>query len=53
MLVSDLGLPGRGGLELVRELRSRGATLRAVALSGYGREEDVEASRAAGFARTW
>ena len=39
----------RSGLDLVRELRSRGDGLPAIALSGYGMESDVTRSRAAGF----
>jgi two-component system CheB/CheR fusion protein len=50
LLISDLGLPDGDGLELIRELRSCGHTLPAIALSGYGQEHDVEKSRAAGFA---
>ncbi len=49
LLISDLGLPGRSGLELMREIRSRGNPLKAIALSGYGREEDLQRSREAGF----
>ncbi|HSL20493.1 MAG TPA: PAS domain S-box protein [Vicinamibacterales bacterium] len=49
LLISDLGLPDRSGLELMRELRARGMTLHAIALSGYGQLQDVERSRAAGF----
>jgi CheY-like chemotaxis protein len=50
LLVSDLGLPDRTGLELLRELRGRGERLPAIALSGYGQERDIERSREAGFA---
>jgi two-component system CheB/CheR fusion protein len=50
LLVSDLGLPDRSGLDLMRELRSRGSVLPGIALSGYGQEADVRMSRAAGFA---
>jgi DNA-binding response OmpR family regulator len=49
VLVSDLGLPDRSGLDLIRMLRARGATVPAIALSGYGQEKDREQSRAAGF----
>ncbi len=48
LILSDLGLPGRSGLDLLNELGCRGKTP-AIALSGYGAEEDVQASRAAGF----
>jgi len=50
LLVSDLGLPDRSGLDLIREIRARGISLPGIALSGYGQETDVEQSRAAGFA---
>jgi two-component system CheB/CheR fusion protein len=49
LLVSDLGLPDGSGLDLMRELRSRGQALPAIAVSGYGQEEDLAHSRAAGF----
>ncbi|RZT10636.1 Signal transduction histidine kinase [Duganella sp. CF402] len=47
----DIGLPGISGYELVRALRSLPATAGAtmVAITGYGRREDREQARAAGF----
>lgn len=50
LLVSDVGLPDRSGLELMQELSAR-YPIRGIALSGYTDECDVSASRAAGFAR--
>jgi len=49
--VLDIGLPGMDGFELARTLRSRanGRALRLVALTGYGREQDMAAAEAAGF----
>jgi CheY-like chemotaxis protein len=49
LLLSDLGLPDGSGLELMRELRDQFAG-RAIALTGYGMEEDVRRCREAGFA---
>jgi PAS domain S-box-containing protein len=49
LVVSDLGLPDRSGHELMRELQGR-RPLPAIALSGYGTEADLRASRDAGFA---
>jgi PAS domain S-box-containing protein len=49
LLLSDLGLPDGSGLELMREL-SREHNLKGIALSGFGMEEDLAQSRAAGFA---
>ena len=52
LLISDLGLPDGHGVDLIRQLRGRrpGETFRAIALSGYGMEEDLRRSRDAGFA---
>ena len=49
VLISDIGLPDGSGNDLMRELRGQPG-LRGIALSGYGMEEDVKASAAAGFA---
>jgi PAS domain S-box-containing protein len=48
LLISDLGLPDLTGHELMRRLRTR-HDLPGIALSGYGMENDVMASRQAGF----
>jgi PAS domain S-box-containing protein len=49
LLLSDLGLPDGSGLELVRALRESGRVRHAIALSGYGMEDDIRRSREAGF----
>ncbi len=48
LIVSDLGLPDGSGLALLGELRQT-CDVPAIALSGYGMEEDVMQSRAAGY----
>jgi len=50
LLLSDLGLPDGSGLDLMRRLTDRSIRLPGIALSGYGQESDLQASRAAGFA---
>jgi signal transduction histidine kinase/CheY-like chemotaxis protein len=49
LVISDLGLPDGSGLDLMRELSAR-HRVRGIALSGYGTEKDIRASREAGFA---
>ena len=51
LLVSDIGMPGMDGYELIAELRRREATraLPAIALTGYGRAEDERVALNAGF----
>lgn len=49
VLLSDLGLPGRSGLDLIRDLRRSGSRIPAIAVSGFGRDEDIRDSLAAGF----
>ncbi len=51
-IVSDIGMPGRDGYELIRAVRYRegdGRRLPAVALTAYARREDREVALEAGF----
>jgi PAS domain S-box-containing protein len=51
VVVLDIGLPGMDGYQVARQLRSdpqlKGTPL--VAVTGYGKEEDRQASKSAGF----
>src|SRR5262249_25524469 len=49
----DLGLPGMSGFEVARRIRSNPRTrgIHLAALTGYGRDEDKEEARKAGFDR--
>ena len=49
LLVSDIALPDGKGEDLLLELREKGHNFPSIALSGYGTEEDIARSRAAGF----
>jgi signal transduction histidine kinase/CheY-like chemotaxis protein len=46
----DVGLTDINGHELGKQLRQRHATLKLIAVTGYGQPSDREASRRAGFA---
>jgi signal transduction histidine kinase len=50
VLVSDISLPDGSGLDILREARRRHGDVKAIAVSGYGTEEDVRRSAEAGFA---
>jgi CheY-like chemotaxis protein len=47
--IVDIGLPGIDGYEVARRSRAEGYRGRLIALSGYGRAEDLRRSAAAGF----
>ena len=49
LLIADVGLPDRSGLELLHELREREPELSAIALSGYGTPQNIMNSKEAGF----
>jgi CheY-like chemotaxis protein len=48
LLLSDIGLPDGSGHELVKRIREKRSVM-AIAVSGFGMEEDVRRSRDAGF----
>jgi CheY-like chemotaxis protein len=50
LLISDVGLPDRSGLELMQEMRARYG-IKGIALSGYTDDQDARNSEDAGFAR--
>jgi CheY-like chemotaxis protein/anti-sigma regulatory factor (Ser/Thr protein kinase) len=49
VVVSDVAMPGRGGLDFVRVLRARSAKATLVAVSGFVSAEEVEVALEAGF----
>jgi CheY-like chemotaxis protein len=48
IIVSDLGLPDGTGIELIQRLHAE-RRIPAIALTGHGRKDDVEAAKRAGF----
>ena len=52
LMISDIGMPGRSGWSLLADVRAACPTPpTAVAVSGYGTDDDLTRSRDAGFAR--
>ena len=53
VLVSDIGMPGQNGYDLIRTVRAqepeKGRTIPALALTGYASAEDAARARAAGY----
>ncbi len=54
ILLSDIGLPAEDGFDLLRQVRALeavrgGASIRAVALSGYGSDQDRRRAKDGGF----
>jgi excisionase family DNA binding protein len=49
LLVSDIGLPDGSGLDLIRQVRALRPSLPAIALTGFGMEQDVRDCEQAGF----
>jgi two-component system CheB/CheR fusion protein len=51
LVISDVGMPQMDGYEMMKRMRSRPNTkaLPAIALTGYGRPQDVQRALAAGF----
>ena len=59
ILISDIGMPGKDGYDLIREVRQKEASLRksangrsrvsAIALTSFSREQDRELALTCGF----
>ena len=49
LILSDIGLPDGTGLDLMRKVKSVRRVVPAIALTGYGMDEDIRRSREAGF----
>ncbi len=48
LLLTDIGLPDGTGIELLTKLRAN-RDIKAIAMSGYGMEADLDETRRAGF----
>jgi len=50
VILSDIGMPGMDGYQLLAALRARGVTAPSIALTAYASPEDRARARDAGFA---
>jgi CheY-like chemotaxis protein len=48
LLISDIGLPDKTGYELMKQIRES-YSMKGIALTAYGMEEDIRKSQEAGF----
>jgi CheY-like chemotaxis protein len=49
LIVSDIGMPEMDGYALMRDIRSRGTQVPAIALTAYVSADDIERTMQAGF----
>jgi signal transduction histidine kinase len=49
VILLDIGLPDIDGYEVARRLKGRGSHARLIAVTGYGRPEDIRRAQSAGF----
>jgi CheY-like chemotaxis protein len=49
VVLSDIGLPKIDGYELARRLHTQFPKMHLIAISGYGRESDIQQSKEAGY----
>lgn len=48
-IISDIGMPGRDGYEFIKDLRARGISAPAVALTAYARSDDRTKALSSGY----
>jgi CheY-like chemotaxis protein len=51
LLISDVGMPGEDGYDLIRSIRSlpQGSDIKAIAITGYARDKDRDLALNAGY----
>lgn len=53
LVITDLVMPKKGGLQTIRELRRDHPRIPIIAISGFGNEESMQLARSLGADRVW
>jgi CheY-like chemotaxis protein len=53
LVITDLVMPRKGGLQTIKELRRDFPEVRIIAISGFGNEENMQLARSFGADRVW
>ena len=53
LVITDLVMPNKGGLETIRELKRDHPQIRIIAISGFGNDHEMQAARSLGADHVW
>lgn len=53
LVITDLVMPNKGGLETIRDLRRDFPHVRIIAISGFGNDHEMQAARSLGADHVW
>ncbi len=53
LVITDLVMPNKGGLETIRELKADFPALHIIAMSGFGNDHEMQAARSLGADHVW
>jgi len=53
VVITDLVMPRKGGLQTIKELRRDYPSVRIIAISGFGNEENMQLARSFGADEVW
>lgn len=53
LVITDLVMPNKGGLETIRDLKRDFPRIRIIAISGFGNDHEMQAARSLGADHVW